>query len=207
MIRLPIGALLAAGLLAACSKPTATPEVPPPAAPAGEAPAPTVPPPASEDTPPPPADAPTAPAQPSPDAPPPTEPSPAPKPTSAANEPALESMKAAIPSAKAGVPVDLRYTFDGAVAPDLPVVLHLAAVPRVTGSNLKVTVKQVDGLRVSTGGLEVQKASASSVYRQQLSVTRLATGPAEIRVLVTMGVGEGSSFGFFSIPLDSVKQR
>ena len=61
----------------------------------------------------------------------------------------------------------------------------------------------------------MQKASAHDAYRQQLSITRDASAP-ELRVLVTMDLPEGSSFGFFSIPFepgkksqkqDSVKQR
>ena len=46
-------------------------------------------------------------------------------------------MLAAIPSAKMSVAVDLRYSFDGAVLPNQPVIVHLAAVPRVAGSNLQ----------------------------------------------------------------------
>jgi hypothetical protein len=53
----------------------------------------------------------------------------------------------------------------------------------------------------------VQKASANGAYRQQYSVTRQSAGPTELRVLVTMDLPEGSGFGFFSIPLDSVKDR
>ena len=39
-----------------------------------------------------------------------------------------------------GVPVDLRYEFDGEVQTGRPVTLHLAAVPRVSGSNLQVSI-------------------------------------------------------------------
>ena len=42
-------------------------------------------------------------------------------------------MLAAIPSTKMSVAVDLRYSFDGAVLPNQPVNVHLAAVPRVGG--------------------------------------------------------------------------
>ncbi|MEO8017166.1 MAG: hypothetical protein ABI769_05090 [Pseudomonadota bacterium] len=202
-------AALLAMLLAGCAKPAADGSAPPAAAP---------------DTPPaaPPADAlpapdtaPAAPVQPAPEAPPPTEPSAAPKPT-ASTEPSIESMALARPSAKLSVAVDLHYSFDGAVEPNQPVTLHLAAVPRVAGTHLNVSVKEIAGLEVSAGSLSVQKASAASVYRQQYSVTRLAAAPADLRVLVTMDSAEGSAFGFFSIPLDggistqkqdSVKQR
>lgn len=125
-------------------------------------------------------------------------------------------MSLAIPSAKLSVAVNLRYTFDGPVIANQPVTLHLAAVPRVEGTNLKVSVKEVSGLQVSAGSLNVQKATVSSVYRQQFAVTKLAGAPTDLRVLVTMDSAEGSAFGFFSIPLDggtisqkqdSVKQR
>jgi hypothetical protein len=189
---------------------------PTPAAPASETP------PADTTTPapsevPPPDDAPGAPAQPSPDAPPPTDPAPAPKPTAAVDEPALDSMQTAKAPAKLSVPVDLRYSFDGDPLANQPVTLHLAAVPRVAGTNLGVSIKPVTGIQVaSAGALNVQKANANGAYRQQFSVTRQASAPAELRVLVTMDLPEGQGFGYFSVPLeggmkarktDSVKQR
>ena len=48
--------------------------------------------------------------------------------------------------------------------------------------------------------LTAQKANASQAYRQQLTVTRHADAPAELRVLVTMDVAEGSAFSYFSVP-------
>lgn len=165
---------------------------------------------------PPPEDTPAAPAQPRPDAPPPTDPSPAAKPTAGEREPALESMQTARAPAKLSVPVDLKYSFDTEPLANQPATLHLAAVPRVPGTNLAVSVKAADGVRVASAGkLNVQKASANGAYRQQLTITRQASVP-ELRVLVTMDLPEGSAFGFFSIPfdagkasrkLDSVKQR
>jgi hypothetical protein len=158
--------------------------------------------------------APTGPAQPSPDAPPPTEPSAAPRPT-AAHEPAVESMRAATPGAKMSVAADLRYSFDSDVAAGQPAMLHLAAVPRAAGVNLRVSVQKADGLQIAPGPVRLQKSSTTDVYRQQVSVTKLAGAPAEMWVLVTMETAEGSGFGYFSIPLagtnaqkeDSAKQR
>lgn len=215
-----LAASLAAPMLAGCDRAPSPPENPPaPAAPAtpppsGEAP---VPAPSGEV---PPADAAEPAPSPAPDAPPPTEPSPVPKPTAmamaSADEPSLESMRSAIPSAKISVPVELRYRLDGEALPDQPVTLHLAAVPRVPGTRLQVSVKAVEGLRVASGPLEVQKANSNAAYRQQLSVTRSPTGPEQLRVLVTMDMAEGNGFGYFTIPLasgitaqklDSVKQR
>ena len=208
--RLAAGAALLALVLGGCHKPpkpgeptapdaTTTPAAPDPA-PTREVP---------------PADAAEPAPSPSPDAPPPTEPSPVPKPTADAG-PALGSMKAATPSAKMSVAVDLKYLFDSEPLPNQAATLHLAAVPRVAGANLHVSVKQADGLRVAAGPLEVQKATAAGVYRQQLSVTRLPTGPYKLRVLITMDMPEGTAFGYFSVPLatgnspqkqESVKQR
>jgi outer membrane biosynthesis protein TonB len=139
---------------------------------------------------------------PTPDAPPPTEPSPVPKPT-AGSEPSIDSMHRAIPSAKISVPVDLRYQFDGEPLPNQPVTLHLAAVSRVTGKNLHIDVRQMNGVQLSSGPLEVQKTATSGVYRRQLSVTRAATGPDHLRVLVTMDMAEGNGFGYFTVPFAS----
>jgi len=185
--------------LTACDRPAPAPAPVEGGAPA-EAPAGS---PAPTDTPSePPADSPAAPAQPTPDAPPPTDPSPAPTPTS--YEPPLDSMQTAKPTAKLGVPVDLRYRFEAEPLGNQPVTLHLAAVPRVPGSNLAVSVKHVDGIEVAAGGaFDARKASANNAYRQQFSVTRQAASPPELRVLVTMDLPEGSAFGFYSIPLDA----
>ena len=127
-------------------------------------------------------------------------------------------MLAAIPAAKMGVAVDLRYSFDAAALPNQPVTLHLAAVPRVGGADMKVSVQKTAGLEMAAAPLRVQKANASGIYRQQFSLTRLAATPEPLRVLVTMESGETSAFGYFTIPLppddgtipqkqDSVKLR
>ncbi len=165
----------------------------------------------------PPEDSPAEPTQPAPDAPPPTEPSPTAKPTSAAGQPPLESMSSAIATAKMGAPVDLKYSFDSPPGANQPVTLHLAAVPRVSGSNLEVNIRRAEGLSVSSSGeLAARKADASGTYRQQYSITLQDSVPSELRVLVTMDTPEGSTFGFFGIPLEpgifpqkqnSVKQR
>lgn len=120
----------------------------------------------------------------------------------ATSDPDVSSMHAAIPSAKMSVAADLKYQFDGSVVEGQPVTLHLAVIPRVAASNLNVSVKQVDGLQIAMTPLTVQKATASNVYRQQLSITKTAVAPSNLRVLVTMDMPEGKSFGFFSVPLD-----
>ena len=202
-----LGAALLTLLLAGCGKAPEL-EAPAPATPA-EAPAPpaeAVPAPSNEV---PPADA----AEPAP-SPPPTEPSAVPKPTAA--DPALDSMRVASASAKISVPVNLRYQIDGDALSGQPFTLHLAAIPRVAGAKLQVSVKNAPGLHITSGPLQVQKASAATPYRQRLSVTRSASGPENLRVLVTMDLAEGTAFGYFTIPLasgitaqkqDSVKQR
>jgi len=207
--RVPCAATLAAllvTLLGACSQ-APKPETAP-AAPAETAPAEAMPPSdaASPD-----------PAVSAPASPPPTTESTATPTPAAANEPSVESMHVAIPSAKMSVAAELRYQFDGEILPNQPVTLHLAALPRVDGTNLNVSVKAVDGLLIAATPLNVEKANAAGVYRQQLSLTRLANSPKELRVLITMDMAEGQAFGFFSVPLeggatpqnkqDSVKQR
>jgi hypothetical protein len=206
-VRLSIAAALLAAMLAGCDKPPPPAPEPTPPSP-NEAP---VNPEPSKEVP-----VPDAPASaPAPSPPPPTDPSPAPKPT-ASNEPSLESMHAAIPSAKMSVPVDLRYQIDGEVLPDQPVTVRLAAVPRIAGARLQVTVKQESGLQVASGPLQVQKVAAAGIYRQALSITRASSGPQSLRVLVTMDMADGSGFGFYTVPLssgnspqklESVKQR
>jgi hypothetical protein len=213
-MRATVAAILSTALLTACAKPAPPTEVAPPETAPQVAPAvPDAPPPADAL---PPADSTqTQPAQPAPDAPPPADPSAVPKQTSA-TEPGLESMSVAAPSAKASVAVDVRYSFDSAALPGQPVILHLAAVPRVTGSNLRVSLKETSGVQLASGPPNLQKINGSDVYRQQFSVTRSIDSPAQLRVLVTMDYGSGSAFGFYSIPLDggtnaqkqdSVKQR
>lgn len=111
-------------------------------------------------------------------------------------------MKRAVPaSSKLGVPVDLHYQIDGDAQPGRPVTLYLAAVPRVAGSNLSVSIKEAEGLQAAIAPLAQQKATAGTAYRQQMSVTRAANGPAELRVLVTMETPEGSAFSWFGVPL------
>jgi hypothetical protein len=110
-------------------------------------------------------------------------------------------MKLAEPPSKMGVPVDLRYQFDGEVKEGQPVTLHLAAVPRVAGSNLVVSIKNEGGVTAIGNTLSAQKASIATAYRQDLSVTKMANGPAELRVLVTMDLPEGSAFSWFGVPL------
>jgi len=190
------GAILLAALLAGCGKPktpgeeTPLPATPPPQAAAAAAPAPV-------------RDIPvvvvTAPAQAQARAPAPGSPAQA---APGSGEPAVSSMQLATPvSNKLGVPVDLRYQFDGEALDGQTATLHLAAVPRVAGSNLAVTIKDVPGIHTTVGELRASKVSVATPYRRQLAVTRDAGGPAELRVLVTMDMPEGSAFSWFSVPL------
>ena len=165
-----------------------------------------------------PTEVPAAPVQPPPTAPAPQEPSAIPAPASN-RDPELSTMSVARASAKISVPVDLRYSFDGPVVSNQPVMLHLAAVPRVGGSNLKVSVAPVEGLRLDASASPpdaISKVTAAGIYRQQIAVTAVSDVPASIRVLVTMDIANGSGFGFFTVPLtsgtaaqkqQSVKQR
>jgi hypothetical protein len=124
---------------------------------------------------------------------------------SSASEPELATMSVAQPPAKLGAPVDLRYTVDGSITAGQPVTLHLAAVPRVAGSNLEVSIKEEAGISTSakTGQARAQKADAAVAYRQQMSVTKQAGGPTALRVLVTMETPEGSSHSWFTVPLEA----
>lgn len=115
-------------------------------------------------------------------------------------EPELARMALATADGKIGVPVDLRYQFDGDPVAGHTVMLHLAAVPRVAGSNLAVSIKQEEGIQARAATLRVQKAGAATAYRQQVAVTRQSGRIGELRVLVTMDLPEGSAFGYFNVP-------
>jgi hypothetical protein len=129
---------------------------------------------------------------------------PVPAPAAAA-EPPLASMALAAPGSKLGVPADLRYRFDGDAASGQAVTLHLAAVPRVAGSNLAVSIKQVPGIKTTVSEYRAARATATTAYRQQLSLVREANGPTELRVVVTMDMPIGSAFSYFSVPLVPVQ--
>ena len=191
------GVVLLALLLAGCSKPktpgeeTPVPATPPPQAAAAPAPAPVRDIPVVVVT--------AAPASESASA---AAPAPAAKAAPGSSEPAVATMQLAKPgSNKLGVPVDLRYQFDGEALDGQTATLHLAAVPRVAGSNLAVTIKDEPGIHTTAGELRAAKASVATAYRRQLAITRDAGGPAELRVLVTMDLPEGSAFSWFSVPL------
>jgi hypothetical protein len=100
------------------------------------------------------------------------------------------------------VAVDLKYHVD-AGADGQPGSLQLAAISRVPGSNLNLEVKSVPGLEIGGGRLSAQKVEAAGIYRKQVSVIRHANAPANVRVLVTMDMPEGTAFGFFTVPLES----
>ena len=186
-------------LLASCAKP-APPPPPPAEVPAAPAVPDAIPDSIPPDTTPPDAAPPPAP---TPDVPPPSEPTTVPKPA-ASQEPDVNSMLAANPGRKMSVAVDLRYSFEGAVLPNQPVVLHLAAIPRGSGVNVAVSVQEAPGLEFAAGPLNVQKAGASNIYRQQVSLTKLSATAQPLRVLVRMEMGKNSGFGYFTIPLDGV---
>jgi hypothetical protein len=188
-MRNPIATLLAATLLAACARDT--PPTPEPApGPAPEA-APTVPAPTVEPTPP--ADA----------APPPTDPTPAPTPTSTPAAPPLETMRLAMAPSKLGVAADVRYSFDTAPVAGQPATLHLAVVPRVAGQALEFSLQAAPGVESAAAGpVTLQKSARGDALRRQYAITRTATAPAKLKVLVTLTWDGGSTFGFYSIPLD-----
>jgi hypothetical protein len=133
--------------------------------------------------------------------PPPTDPSATSKAT-AAQVPALESMQLAKGNGKLGVAADVRYSFDAAASPDQPVTLNIAVVPRVAGQALEFSLQPVDGVRIAAGPVSRLKVGQADTLRQQYTITRSASAPDTVRVLVTHQWDGGSAFGFYSIPLD-----
>jgi hypothetical protein len=119
-------------------------------------------------------------------------------------ETALEQMSLARPaSEKIGAPVDVRYEFDGPPAPNRPVTLNLAVVPRVSGHNLRVEFPASSGLDIQgeTAPLSSQKADAAIALRRRLVVTPLTDAATEVRVMVSMDVDGRRYFGIHVIPL------
>ena len=115
-------------------------------------------------------------------------------------EPELSTMRVAQAEGKVTIPVELRYQFDGDAQSGQPVTLHLAAVSRTAGSNLSMSIKQEPGLQLPDDKLNQPKVVAATAYRRQMSVTRLAGGPQQLRVLVTMDLPVGTGFAWFSVP-------
>jgi hypothetical protein len=193
MIQNVAGSILLAAVLAGCAKQAPPPEPVPAAEPA------TAPATAPDDV--------TIPAStPDPADAPPNEPSTTPppvEPPAALNDPALESMQLARPSAKIGVAADVRYRLEGPLAQGQSATLHLAVVPRIAGAPVNVSIKEVPGLSFAAGAANIQKVDSRDVIRRQYAVTRSAASATQIRVLVTMQVGEDTGFGFFTIPLES----
>lgn len=134
-------------------------------------------------------------------APAPTYPSDTAKPT-AAQPPDLDSMLVAKTSGKLGVAADVRYSFDAAAAPNQPVTLNIAVVPRVAGQILEFSLQPTEGVQIAAGPVTRLKVNETDTLRQRYSITRTAGTPRTLRVLVTHQWDGGSAFGFYSIPFD-----
>jgi hypothetical protein len=192
-MRQTIATLLAAALLAACAR-----EAPPAPAPADDPSPPAAP--ATPEAVPTPAPEPAPPADAAPS---PTDPTPAPTPTATPASPALETMRLAMAPSKLGVAADVRYSFDTAPAAGQPATLHVAVVPRVAGQALEFSLQPAAGVEsLASGPVTRQKLDRGEALRRQYVVTRTVAAPTRLKVLVTLSWDGGSSFGFYSIPLD-----
>jgi hypothetical protein len=121
----------------------------------------------------------------------------------ASADPPLERMSLAQGvSEKIGVPVDVRYEFDGSPGVNRPATLNLAFVPRVSGQNLRVEFPSAKDIRLEgvATPLTARKAEASGAFRRNLIVTPLSATARELRVVVSMDVGGGRYFGVYVIP-------
>jgi hypothetical protein len=194
-MRNTIATLLAAALLAACAR-----DAPPDAAPPGDSATPSAP--AVPEAEPMPAPVPES-APPADAPPPPVESNPAPTPTATPAAPAVETMRLARARSKLGVAADVRYSFDPAPAAGQPATLHLAVIPRVAGQPLEFSLQPAPGVEsVAAGPITRQKLGGVDAQRRQYAVTRTAAAPESLKVLVTLTWDGGSTFGFYSIPLD-----
>jgi hypothetical protein len=121
----------------------------------------------------------------------------------AATAPDVVHMKAAKQIGKQGVPVDVRYAYNGAPK-NGSASLQLAFIPRVQGSALRVEFPRSESVSIGeTDELHVQKVAPASVHRHNLVVTPLKADAGEIRALVSMEVEGGRYFGIFVIPVGS----
>ena len=117
--------------------------------------------------------------------------------------PDVGDMQLAMPAAKATVPVDVRYRLEADPAPEQPVRLHLAIVPRVECQNLAVQFAPSDSVSVESGTsyvLQQQKAGAAEVYRRSVTVTPRTVEDAQVRVIVSMEMEGARAFGIFTMP-------
>jgi len=121
----------------------------------------------------------------------------------AATAPDVARMKTAKQIGKQGVPVDVRYAYNGA-AKNGSASLQLAFIPRVQGSALRVEFPRSESISIGeTDELHVQKVAPASVHRHNLVVTPLKADAGEIRALVSMEIEGGRYFGIFVIPVGS----
>jgi hypothetical protein len=123
-------------------------------------------------------------------------------PTTAA--PAVDSMAFAMRSGKRGVPVDVRYQFDGDVGMNKATGLQIALVPTVPGTNLQMEIKPAAGVRIDANAAPaIQKANSTDVYRHSASITKSDPAVESINVMVSMETAEGLAFGIYTIPLNA----
>lgn len=124
-------------------------------------------------------------------------------------EPALERMALAPLVGKIGAPLEVRYALPAQLAKDQPAMLELAFVPQAEGTNLRIEfpANEAVSLGKGSGGMKVGKASAASVHRMELGITPRQQSAGEVRVLVSIDVGDARYAGLYSVPLASRLSR
>lgn len=123
--------------------------------------------------------------------------------------PPLERMLIAPQVGKMGAPVEVRYSLPPQLAKDQPATLDLAFVPQAEGTNLRVEFPANEAASLGKGaeGMRVGKAQAASVHRLELGITPRQAATGEVRVLVSIDVGNARYAGLYSVPLGSRLSR
>ena len=99
------------------------------------------------------------------------------------------------------MPVELRYQLDGDAMAGQPVTLHLAAVPRVEGTNLVGEHQGRARPRVPERNVECAEGRGRDGLSQAGAPDAHGGGPQELRVLVTMDFPIGQGFTWYTVPL------
>lgn len=113
----------------------------------------------------------------------------------------------AVPEGKISAPVGVSYRLHGTWQLGQPVVLALSFTPRVDGRNLQFEMPDAPGdpLRKSAVTLASSKASRATRYESNVTLIPDDADARDLRVLVSIDVGDGRFASFFRVPLASAQ--
>lgn len=113
----------------------------------------------------------------------------------------------AVPEGKISAPVNVSYRLNGTWQPGQPVVLALSFTPRVEGRNLQFEMPDAPGDPLRKSAVTLASSKAGRATRYESSVTLVPDGPdaRDLRVLVSIDIGDGRFASFFRVPLASAQ--